>query len=116
MFLNKGVSLSPLKLYFDKSSITLVGTSKSEELEKHVEVVIWTEVMKDVKKFKANFKGSTCHLALVLAPEMLIALDLPTFKGSPRYEVPTRPQIIFSRSPNNGWQCNALTTVAHRGK
>lgn len=37
--------------------------------------------------------------SLLLAPEMLIVLDPPTFKESPRYEVPTRTHAIWCGSP-----------------
>lgn len=37
--------------------------------------------------------------ALLLVPEMLTMLDPPTFKGSPRYEVPTRTHIVWCGSP-----------------
>ena len=36
---------------------------------------------------------------LLLAPEMLTVLYLPTFRGSPRYEVPTRPHTIWCGNP-----------------
>jgi len=72
-------------------------------LEKHAEVLIVEEFIKRVQKLKTDFKGSACHLALLLAPEMLRVLDPPTFRGSHRYEVPTRNHTVWSRSPNSGW-------------
>lgn len=37
--------------------------------------------MKDVQKFKIDFKGSTCNLTLLLEPEMLTVVDLQKFRG-----------------------------------
>jgi len=36
--------------------------------------------------------------SLLLVLEMLTVLDLPTFRGSPWYEVPTRPHTIWYKS------------------
>ena len=47
-------------------------------------------------------EGNFSHVQLVfllLAPEMLTMLDLPTFMESPRYEVQTRPHTAWSGSP-----------------
>jgi len=34
---------------------------------------------------------------------LLIVLDPPTFRDYPQYEVPTRPHIVWSKSPSSGW-------------
>ena len=42
---------------------------------------------------------SDIQLASLLAPEMLTMLDPPTFRGSPQYEIPTRPHTVWCGSP-----------------
>ncbi len=55
--------------------------------------------MISMRRFKIDCEDSSCHLALLLAPKMLMVLDPPTLRGSPRYEFPTRPHTIWCRSP-----------------
>ena len=55
--------------------------------------------MKDMQRLKTRWENIACHQALLLALEMLTVLDLPTFMGSPQYEVPTRPHTMWCGSP-----------------
>ena len=50
-------------------------------------------------KIQNRCEDSACHQSLPLVPEMLMMLDPPTFRGSPRCEVPTRPHTVWCRSP-----------------
>jgi len=53
----------------------------------------WNKPLK-IQKVQIDFLGLDYHLALLLAPKMLMVLDLPTFNGSPQYGVPIKPHTV----------------------
>jgi len=62
------VSPLALNLRVENSSKILLGTFRFIVLEKNVIVMIWGEAIRWYRKFKTNFMGSSCHLALLLVP------------------------------------------------
>ena len=97
--LGQATSPSPSYVICDKWSQNSLSMWKICQLDRHFRGWTITNSVIDVWRFNTDCEDLTFHLALLLAPKMLTVLDLPTFRGSPWYEVPTRPHTVWCGSP-----------------
>jgi len=77
----QATSPSPSYVNLDKRLAKSLMMSRGSTYEKHHGGMSVTVSMIDVQRFKRGCKGSTCHLDLLLASEMLNVLDPPTCQG-----------------------------------
>ena len=88
----------------DKSSKNSLLTSKGCPSDKHYRGLTITISMIDVQRLKIGCEDSTCHLALFLAPKMLMVLHLPSFQGISPVKSHSHHYWTHQRLENNSHQ------------